>query len=262
MTTQSKIIVGNWKLNGSFGLLKEMLTKLQPASELIGSTVECVICAPHVYLSQVSEFKQQYQGITNIKFGAQDLSQHKQGSYTGEVSGEMLREFACDYVIVGHAERRKYHSETNQIVADKFIRAQQSGLIPIVCVGESLQHKQSNKSKEFVSEQLQAIFTVASKNQLNLNQLIIAYEPIWAIGTGKAAELDEIDAMHGFILQQVKAWNATMFDKTKVLYGGSMNANNAKDIFSLKNVAGGLVGKASLDVDSFIKIVKSANVSL
>lgn len=237
------LVVGNWKMNGSLESNKALLQQLCSAE--VPSHVEVGICAPYVYLAQL----QQLLRDSDIRIGAQNISIHNQGAYTGEISGSMLQDFACDYVIVGHSERRQYHSETNASVGQKAKAALQHGLTPIICVGETLEHREAASTLKVVEEQLVAIKKVLSEPELA--KTVIAYEPVWAIGTGLTATPEQAQEVHAFIRQQLGQYR----DNIKILYGGSVNSQNAQALFAQTDIDGGLVGGASLKFSEFSAII-------
>jgi triosephosphate isomerase len=204
--------------------------------------VESAVCPPFPYLQQVSE---RLQG-THIAWGAQNVSEHAQGAYTGEVSAAMLREFGCRYAIVGHSERRQVFGETDAQVAAKFAAAQAAGLAPILCVGETLEEREAGRTEEVVARQLDAVLRKGS-----FGTAVLAYEPVWAIGTGRNATPGQVQAVHAFLRRKLSV-------DTRILYGGSVKPQNAPAIFAMPDVDGGLIGGASLVAKDFIEIVRAA----
>lgn len=240
-----KLIVGNWKMNGGLAaneaLLKALLANIgQPACGV-------ALCAPAPYLPQL-------QGLlsgSSIAWGAQDVSAHEQGAYTGEVSVAMLRDFGCRYAIVGHSERRQYHGESDDIVAAKAQRALSGGVTPIVCVGETLAQREAGDTETVVKRQLAAVIhTVAHCT----SEIVVAYEPVWAIGTGKTATPQQAQQVHAVLRAQLAA-ATTHHQRVPILYGGSMNALNAASLLSQPDIDGGLIGGASLKAVDFLQIV-------
>ena len=237
------LIVGNWKMNGSNAQSVELLKAIKSCS----TAAELVVCAPFVYLSQVNELLKG----SGVKFGAQDVSIHVSGAYTGEIAATMLSDVGCSYVIVGHSERRQYHSESDWLVAQKSLAAIKNNLTPIICLGESLEERESNKALEVIKRQLQAVKSIIGDE--GLAKSVIAYEPIWAIGTGLTATPDQAQEVHHFIRQQLgDAANAI-----HVLYGGSVKAVSAGDLFRQPDIDGALVGGASLFADEFMSIANA-----
>lgn len=248
---RKKLVAGNWKMNGDSGSNRVLLQSLLAMSyDLAG--MQCIVCPPFPYLAQV---RQQVQD-SPIAWGAQNVSDVQNGAYTGEVSAEMLRDLGCTYVIVGHSERRTLYGETNEVVARKFARAQQAGLLPILCVGETLEQREKNVTESVIAAQLDAV--VQMSGVAALSNAVIAYEPVWAIGTGKTATPDQAQAVHRFIRQRVAAADATVAQGVQVLYGGSVKAANASELFAMDDIDGGLIGGASLQADEFLKICRAA----
>jgi triosephosphate isomerase len=241
------LVVGNWKMNGSRAENTALLKSLIASAEGGQGLAQMAVCAPFVYISDV---KEQLSG-SPIAFGAQDVSVHVAGAYTGEVSVAMLADFGCRYAIVGHSERRQYHHESNLLVAQKALSAIQGGLTPIICVGESLEQRESNNTLSVIAEQLQAIKSVLGTQ--GLEKSVIAYEPVWAIGTGLTATPEQAQEVHQSIRQQL----GDVAEKINILYGGSVKAANAADLFAQPDIDGALVGGASLIADEFINIAKA-----
>jgi triosephosphate isomerase len=245
-----KLVAGNWKMHGTLaqnaGLLGELRGGMQGLTQ-----VDCAVCVPFPYLAQVQE---KLSGSA-IKWGAQDVHQLEKGAYTGEVSASMLRDFACAYVIVGHSERRAIYGESSRLVAEKFVAAQQAGLTPILCVGETLEQRESNVTEAVVAEQLDAVIHMAGVQALKNS--VVAYEPVWAIGTGKTATSAQAQAVHAFIRQRVASQDGQVAAGLCILYGGSVKANNAAELFAMPDIDGGLIGGASLVADEFLAICKA-----
>lgn len=241
---QNSLIVGNWKMNGSLAANQELLSHLKDID--IPANVEVGICAPYVYLAQL----QQELISSPITLGAQDLSVHIKGAYTGEISGSMLQDFGCRYAIVGHSERREYHKEGSALVGQKALAALQHNLTPIICVGETIEQREANQTLSIIAEQLAAVKQILGED--NLGKTVIAYEPVWAIGTGLTATPEQAQEVHAFIRQQLGAHA----ERIIILYGGSVNAKNAEQLFAQADINGGLVGGASLKADEFTAIVK------
>ncbi|MEI8168533.1 MAG: triose-phosphate isomerase [Rhodoferax sp.] len=245
---KKKLIAGNWKMNGSLAgnetLVKGLLAGLgSPACHV-------ALCVPSIYLAQM-------QALLNgsaIDVGAQDVSPHEVGAYTGEISGAMLNEFGTRYVLVGHSERRQYHFETDALVASKAQRALACGITPIVCVGETLAEREAGKTEEVVKRQLAAVIHT---NGHCISEIVVAYEPVWAIGTGKTASVEQAQQVHAVLRAQLKA-ATPQADRIHILYGGSMNAANAAQLLAQPDIDGGLVGGASLKAADFLSIIASA----
>jgi triosephosphate isomerase len=245
---KKKLIAGNWKMNGSLAaneaLVKGLLTGLgTPACQV-------ALCVPSVYLAQL----QTLLNGSAIDLGAQDASQHEGGAFTGEISGSMLKEFGVRYVLVGHSERRQYHFETDTMVAAKAQRALACGITPIVCVGETLVEREAGKTEEVVKRQLAAVIHA---NGHCISEIVVAYEPVWAIGTGKTASTEQAQQVHAVLRAQLKAASEHAA-RIHILYGGSMNAANAAQLLAQPDIDGGLVGGASLKVPDFLSIIASA----
>ncbi|MEO8250195.1 MAG: triose-phosphate isomerase [Burkholderiales bacterium] len=240
-----KLIVGNWKMNGSLGANVALLDALRQGLE--APACDVAVCVPMVYLSQVRELCDG----SPVALGAQDVSPHAQGAYTGETSAAMLKEFSVRYVIAGHSERRQYHGETDALVADKAKAALAAGITPIVCVGETLAERDAGKTEEVVKRQLAAVIHV---NGHCISEIVVAYEPVWAIGTGKTASPEQAQAVHAVLRKQLHA-ATTKDERVCILYGGSMNAANARELLGQPDIGGGLVGGASLKAADFLSIV-------
>ena len=245
---KKKLIAGNWKMNGSLAANESLVNSLLAG---LGSvSCQVAICAPAVYLPQM----QSLVAGSVLELGAQDLSVHESGAYTGEISGAMLKEFGVRYCIVGHSERRQYHGETDAVVAAKTQRALAFGITPIVCVGETLAEREAGRTEEVVKRQLAAVIHV---NGHCISEIVLAYEPVWAIGTGKTASSEQAQQVHAVLRAQLRAASAQA-DRIQILYGGSMNAANAKQLLSQQDIDGGLVGGAALKAADFLAIVASA----
>lgn len=245
---KKKLIAGNWKMNGTLALnqalVKALAESLSPADCLVA------VCVPAPYLAQV----QVLAANTGIDLGAQDISAHDSGAFTGEVSAAMLRDFGARYVIVGHSERRQYHGESDALVAVKAQRALAAGVTPIVCVGETLAEREAGHTEEVVKRQLAAVIHT---NGHCISEIVVAYEPVWAIGTGKTASPEQAQQVHAVLRAQLKAATAHA-DKVHILYGGSMNAANAAQLLSQPDIDGGLVGGAALKAADFLTIIAAA----
>ena len=242
-----KLVVGNWKMNGSRLANAELLAGLDAAGPW---TADVAVCAPFPYLSEVAL---SLQG-KRILWGAQDCSAHEAGAYTGEVSAAMLHEFGCKYVIVGHSERRAYHAETDQLVADKAKIALKHNLTPIVCVGETLAEREADHTAEVVKRQMSAVIHTLGHC---ISQVVVAYEPVWAIGTGRTATPEQAQAVHALLRLQLHAATPKS-DEMQILYGGSVKADNAATLFSQPDIDGGLIGGASLKVADFAAVCRAA----
>lgn len=246
------LVAGNWKMNGSRTSVRELLDGVKAGIGDV-TTAEVAVCSPHIFLCDV---QQQLEG-TPIAWGGQDVSVHESGAYTGETSGGMLAEFGCKYVIIGHSERRTYHGETDQLVAEKFSAARKAGLVPICCVGETLEEREGGITETVVGRQVDAV--IAHCGIEMLGEGVIAYEPVWAIGTGKTASPEQAQEVHAFIRGRVAQANAAVAEGLQVLYGGSMNPGNAADLLAQPDIDGGLIGGASLKAADFLAIALAAN---
>jgi triosephosphate isomerase len=252
-TERTPLIAGNWKMNGSQTDSAKLVAALV---EGVGDTrsPEMLLCPPAAYLGAVRSWLEQ----GPIGLGAQDLSQHEDhGPYTGEISGRMLADNGCRYVIVGHSERRTYHRETDELVAAKFVAAQAAALVPVLCVGETLEERRADATETVVLRQVRAV--VGSAGVGALGSAVIAYEPVWAIGTGEVATPDQAQAVHAVIRRMIAGEDATIASGLRILYGGSMKGSNAAELLAMEDIDGGLVGGASLDAVDFLKIFHAAS---
>lgn len=245
------LIAGNWKMNGSFAANRSLLSEIV-AGLPVSSDCDVLVCAPAPYLTQCAELLT----ASLVKWGAQDVSEHVQGAFTGEVAASMLVDCGCRYVIVGHSERRAYHAESNAVVARKTLRALSESLIPIVCVGETLEQRESGQTEKVVAAQLQAVLDVVDVAQMT--QLVVAYEPVWAIGTGKTATPQMAQDVHAFLRQQIALKDVAAAASVQILYGGSMKPENAKDLLAMTDIDGGLIGGAALKSTDFLAIAAAA----
>jgi triosephosphate isomerase len=248
-----KLIAGNWKMNGSLAANDALLAALAQGLAL-KPVCDIALCVPSPYLSQVLALTATVPHLSMIDVGAQDVSKQASGAYTGEVSAAMLKDLGCRYVIVGHSERRQYHCETDGLVADKAMAALASGITPIVCVGETLAEREAGLTEDVVKRQLAAVIHV---NGHCISEIVVAYEPVWAIGTGKTASPQEAQAVHAVLRAQLKAATEHFAD-IKILYGGSMNAVNAATLLVELDIDGGLIGGASLKAADFLAIIAAA----
>lgn len=245
------LIAGNWKMNGDRAMIEsfthDLKSELAKTPDLTGER-DLLLCVPHLY---VSELASQLSSLS-VTYGGQDCSAHEKGAYTGEVSASMLRDIGCSYVIVGHSERRAYHGESNTHIAEKAEAAHTQNLTTIICVGETEQQREMAQEEHVVGEQLmQAIPTTATAENT-----IIAYEPVWAIGTGKTATPEDVSKMHDFIREKLQE-HVAQAEKIRILYGGSVKPENASDLLAIDNVNGALIGGASLKAEQFIAIARS-----
>ena len=244
------LVAGNWKMNGRGADTRALVFRIREAlSDGLG--IHVVLCPPFVYLSETAK----HLGGTDISLGAQNLCEQSDGAFTGEVSAEMLADVGCTFVIVGHSERRILYSESNRAVAEKYQRALDVGLTPILCVGETLDQREAGMTSDVVRQQLAMVIDHCGAEVVGAG--IIAYEPVWAIGTGRTATPDQAQEVHAFIRSQLAEAGGSPALTVRVLYGGSVNADNAERIFSMPDVDGGLIGGASLDADAFVRICNS-----
>ena len=250
---RTKLIAGNWKMNGTLAD-NELLCKAIGAglTEHAASQAAAIaVCAPSVYLSQL----QSLLAGSKISLGSQDISAHDKGAFTGEIAASMLKEFGVRYAIVGHSERRQYHGETDTVVALKAKAALAAGITPIVCVGESLAEREASKTEEVVKRQLAAVI---HENGHCISEIVVAYEPVWAIGTGKTATPDMAQAVHAVLRAQLHAASPVAAERVQILYGGSMNAANAASLLAMADIDGGLIGGAALKAADFLSIIAAA----
>lgn len=247
-----KLVAGNWKMHGSLAQNEALLDAVVSGMRQL-SGVDCAVCVPFPYLFQA----QQKLSGTPVQWGAQDVHQLEKGAYTGEVAAAMLGDFGCRYVIVGHSERRSLYGESSQLVAEKFAVVQQAGMLPILCVGETLEQREAEATEAVVAEQLDAV--IALLGVQCLRQAVVAYEPVWAIGTGKTATPQQAQAVHAFIRQRVAGHDAQIAQGLCILYGGSVKAGNAAELFAMPDIDGGLIGGASLVAEEFLAICRAGN---
>lgn len=245
---RKNLVAGNWKMNGGLAENAALLAGLK--AKLGG--VQALVCVPFPYLAQA----QQVLAGSWIIWGAQNLSEQQSGAYTGEVSASMLLDFGCTHVIVGHSERRSLYGESDELVAKKYSVAQAAGLIPILCVGELLAEREAGITEQVIARQLDAVIAVAGV--ASLAKAIVAYEPVWAIGTGKTASPEQAQAVHAFIRNKVAALDSGVAAGLVIQYGGSVKASNAAELMAQPDIDGALVGGASLIADEFVAICKAA----
>lgn len=248
--TRRKFVAANWKMNGSLQGNAELLQGIK--SGLDNPKCEILVCPPAPYLAQC----QSLLTGTEIEWGAQDVSVHDSGAYTGEVSAAMLHDFGCRYAIVGHSERRAYHGETNELVVRKAQSALRHGLMPIVCVGETLAQHDAGQATQVVGAQLDAV--LSQLDAVQLKHIVIAYEPIWAVGTGQTATPQFAQDMHAMIRAQLGKRNADAARTVRILYGGSVKPENAAQLFAMPDIDGGLIGGAALKARDFLAIIRAA----
>lgn len=249
---RTPLVAGNWKMHGSLEANTALLGELVKGAGSFGRA-QVAVCVPFPYLAQT----QSLLAATPVGWGAQNVSQHTHGAYTGEVSCAMLKDFGCRYVIVGHSERRAIYGEDDALIAAKTAAALAAGLIPIVCVGESLAERESGVTADVVRRQLAAVIDVVGAG--GIAKSVIAYEPVWAIGTGKTASPAQAQEVHALIRAQVAQSDAGVAQGVRILYGGSVKANNARELFAQADIDGGLIGGAALVAQDFLAICAAAN---
>jgi triosephosphate isomerase len=252
MKTKKKLIAGNWKMNGSLAANEALVKALLQGLAAAQASCDVALCAPAPYFAQLQSL---LAGSKAIALGAQDISAHPQGAFTGEQSAAMLKEFGVRYAIVGHSERRQYHGETDEAVAAKTAAALANGITPIVCVGETLAEREAGHTEEVVKRQLAAVIHV---NGHCISEIVVAYEPVWAIGTGKTATPEQAQAVHAVLRAQLHHAASEHAAGICILYGGSMNAANAAQLLAQPDIDGGLIGGASLKAADFLQIISAA----
>ncbi len=245
------LIAGNWKMNGSKESIKVLLDGIKQGIGDVNSA-ELLVCAPSIYIDSVSS---QLEG-SPVVAGAQNMSEQASGAFTGEIAGSMLNDFGCKYVIIGHSERRAIYGEDDALVAKKFAAVRAAGMTPILCVGETLEERESGVTETVVARQIDAVIDAEGIDALA--DAVIAYEPVWAIGTGKTATPEQAQDVHAFIRGRLGEQSADVAAKTRVLYGGSMNAGNAAELLAKDDIDGGLIGGASLKSEDFLTIARAA----
>lgn len=267
MPNRRPLVAGNWKLNGSRSASRALVSEVADGLSSLGigpsalaaadGAVEVLVCPPFVYLADLAGLT----GERRLKIGAQDVAVEESGAFTGEVSASMLVDVGCQYVIVGHSERRALFGDTDDRVAGKVIAALRAGLAPILCVGETLAERDSGQTLAVVRRQLDAVFSGLQSAGLSpaaWQRLAVAYEPVWAIGTGRTASPEQAQEVHADIRATVARRDATISGDLRILYGGSVKASNAKDLFAMRDIDGGLIGGASLQAAEFVAICKAA----
>ena len=246
------LVAGNWKLNGSKQSINQLLDGILGGIQDV-KKAEVAVCPPAVYLQQVSDL------LSNspVQWGGQNVSEHTSGAFTGEVAAPMLVEFGCKYTIIGHSERRSIFGETDEHIVQKFAALKNAGIVPILCVGELLEEREAGKTEEVVGRQIDAVLNVAGIEQFE--NAVIAYEPVWAIGTGVTATPAQAQDVHAFIRQRLAAKDSKIAEGLQILYGGSVKPDNAQELFEQADIDGGLIGGASLDAAGFLAICCAAN---
>jgi triosephosphate isomerase len=246
------LVAGNWKMNGNGAANAELTRAILAGWSGSSAPVRLLICPPYPYLRELGKVL----AGSSVALGAQNVSQHVSGAFTGEVSATMLKDAGCEFVIVGHSERRAMMGETSQIVAEKFVAALGAGLRPILCVGETLEEREGKRTEAVIDEQLAAVLKRTGVQAFAT--AVIAYEPVWAIGTGRTASPQQAQDVHKHIRSRLNALSAEIADSTQILYGGSVKADNAAGLFAKPDIDGGLIGGASLKADDFLAIAAAA----
>jgi len=241
------LIAGNWKMNGSLSSIQTLINGIKDGLAKV-TNADMAVCPPAIYIPRVRELI----GDASIGLGSQNICDQESGAFTGELAPSMLKEFNCNYAIIGHSERRSLYAESDELVAQRFAMAVKSGITPLFCIGETLNEREAGVTEDVVSRQLDAV--IKSQGIEAIAQCVIAYEPVWAIGTGKTASPEQAQAVHAFIRGKLAALNASVADKVQILYGGSMNAANAAELLSQPDIDGGLIGGASLKAADFLAI--------
>lgn len=249
MSARIPLIIGNWKMNGSQTMVADLLKKIAKGAAGL-STVEIMVCPPVIFLPQTAELL----ANTRVEWGAQNLNENGSGAYTGEISAVMLQEFGCKAVIVGHSERRQFYQESSEKVAEKAVAAKRAGLMPIMCVGETQQEREAGLTEKVIAAQLDALLS----HGIDLfKESVVAYEPVWAIGTGLTATPEQAQSVHAFIRARIAAADIRAAQALRILYGGSVKPDNAAELFKMIDIDGGLIGGASLNADSFLQICEA-----
>ena len=243
------LVIGNWKMNGT--LASAQLLAKGIIAGLGSADADIAVCVPYIYLPAINELVKD----TALGLGSQNIADKASGAYTGEISASMLKEFNTQYALVGHSERRSYYGDTDASVAARYVQAQEQGIIPVLCVGETLEQREQDQTFAVINEQLDAVINLAGI--ASLSKAVIAYEPVWAIGTGKTATDEQAQEVHQYIRQYIAAKDQAIADKVQILYGGSAKPDNAKGLFAQPDIDGGLIGGASLEAESFLKIFQS-----
>ena len=256
---RTPLIAGNWKMNGSFEDTNVLLASIEDGLDLRAEDsssaehkIDVLVCPPYVYLETAARA---IEG-SDILLGAQNVSAENSGAFTGEICSHMLKDLTCSYVIVGHSERRQLFGETDTMVGKKFKAAAEAGLKPILCVGESLEEREAGKAIDVIKRQIDAVMDIACEKCFE--NAVIAYEPVWAIGTGQTATPELAQEIHAQIRQMIAARSGKIADKIRILYGGSVKPANAADIFAMQDIDGGLIGGASLKAEDFLAIINAA----
>ena len=251
MSKRRPLVAGNWKMHGTQAEAAALVQGIRQGLTTV-KAAEVSVCPPSILIPPVAALLKG----SAVAWGGQNLSVHKSGAYTGEISGAMLKDYGCTYVIVGHSERRALYGEGDKLVAEKFGAAQAAGLIPILCIGETLAEREANQTETVVARQLDAV--IQMHGIATLKNSVIAYEPVWAIGTGKTASPQQAQDVHAFIRGRLATHDKAVADEVRILYGGSVKGANAKELFGQADIDGGLIGGASLQAEEFLTICRAA----
>ena len=251
MSKRRPLVAGNWKMHGTQAEAATLVNGIRQGLTTV-KAAEVSVCPPSILIPPVAALLKG----SAVAWGGQNLSVHKSGAYTGEISGAMLKDYGCTYVIVGHSERRALYGEGDKLVAEKFGAAQAAGLIPILCIGETLAEREANQTETVVARQLDAV--IQMHGIATLKNSVIAYEPVWAIGTGKTASPQQAQDVHAFIRGRLATHDKAVADGLRILYGGSVKGANAKELFGQADIDGGLIGGASLQAEEFLTICRAA----
>src|SRR3989344_5673491 len=251
MSKRRPLVAGNWKMHGTQAEAAALVQGIRQGLTTV-KAAEVAVCPPSILIPPVAALLKG----SAVAWGGQNLSVHKSGAYTGEISGAMLKDYGCTYVIVGHSERRALYGEGDKLVAEKFGAAQAAGLIPILCIGETLAEREANQTETVVARQLDAV--IQMHGIATLKNSVIAYEPVWAIGTGKTASPQQAQDVHAFIRGRLATHDKAVADGLRILYGGSVKGANAKELFGQADIDGGLIGGASLQAEEFLTICRAA----
>jgi triosephosphate isomerase len=247
------LVAGNWKMNGDLQSTADLINGIIAGRDSV-TNAEVLVCPPYILIPRAAEL---LQGRDDIELGAQDLDINSNGAFTGQISASMITDAGCKYVIVGHSERRTLYGESDADVAVKFKVAQEGSLVPILCIGETLEEREAGKTETVVARQVKAVIDECGVT--SLANSVIAYEPVWAIGTGKTATPEQAQDVHAFIRSIISEYDGELAQKIRILYGGSMNPGNAESLIGMADIDGGLIGGASLKADSFLDICRAAN---
>ncbi len=248
---RNRLVAGNWKMNGSLESVRALTRGILEGLDQVGDA-GVAVCPPAIFIPEVAALT----SGSALAVGGQNVCDQDSGAFTGEIAGSMLKEFGCRYAIVGHSERRNLYGETDDLVARRFVAARRNGLTPILCVGELLEEREAGDTEKVVARQLDAVLAVTGIE--GFRDAVVAYEPVWAIGTGKTATPEQAQEVHAFIRNKLSEVDSTIADALTIQYGGSVKASNAEELFSMPDIDGGLIGGASLQADEFLAICRAA----